>query len=86
MRARLTGLRASKPDFECVRESDGVVMLGAVDRAADLDILRSLVGETATFRFRETTVRQSTPRYVLLGTEAEETHSADATSESPADG
>ena len=31
-------------------------------------------------------VRQSTPRYVLLGTEAEETHSADATSESPADG
>jgi|GEM_PF-6853119 len=67
LRATLTGLRAAKPDFECIRESDGAVFLGGIERSADLEQLRSLVNKTALFRFRETTVRESKPRYVLLG-------------------
>jgi len=69
LRATLTGLRASKPDFECVREGDEEVILGAIDRSADIGALRFLLGKTALFRFRQTTVRQTKPRYVLLGVE-----------------
>ncbi len=66
-RATLTGLRPSKPDFECTREDGGGVLFGPVDRKADLPRIQTLLQQSALFRFRETRVRKAQARYVLLG-------------------
>ncbi len=66
-RATLTGLRPSKPDFECTREGGGEVLLGSIDRRADIPRIQALLGQSAPFRFRETRVRAAQARYVLLG-------------------
>jgi hypothetical protein len=63
----VTGLRRSKPDFEFKRLSDGEILLGTIDRSVDLDQLETLLGKVVTLELRETRVRTTRPRYVLLG-------------------
>ncbi len=70
--ATLTGLRPSKPDFECVRAEDGVTILGAVDRSANIDELKSQLDKPATLRFRRTSVPSRRPRFALLGVASED--------------
>lgn len=67
LRARLTGLRATKPDFECELVDTGEVLLGAVARRADVALLATLVGKIAQLNFIETRGPSGRPRYVLTG-------------------
>lgn len=63
----LTGLRASKPDFECRREDSGQTLLGAIAPSVDLERLRKCLDQPVKLRFRQTTVSNARPRYLLIG-------------------
>lgn len=67
LRVTLTGLRASKPDFEAQREDTGAILLGSVARGVDVERLRAALDTTITLRFRETRVPNARPRHLLLG-------------------
>jgi hypothetical protein len=67
LKARLTGLRVSKPDFECLLEYNEETILGPVARGVDTTKLQALLNQSAKFRFRQTTAPNRRPRFLLLG-------------------
>lgn len=66
-RAQLSGLRATKPDFECVRLETSQTLLGLVGAWVDLAALAGLVGRTAVFHFLETQSPGGRTNYLLTG-------------------